>query len=168
MAIAERLLFDLGPNVELITATSLLAASFLGFPFAVLVPFFSIFISDVLLINTRIFLFTWSAYIIIGGGGLFLQRFKNQDGKLILASTFQSLGSSVFFFVWTNFGVWYQGWYPPTTRGLWTCYLMGIPFFKYNFLGNLIVVPILFSAVVFLRKFWVSRLASWAERRIRI
>jgi hypothetical protein len=58
------------------------------------------------------------------------------------------IGSSVFFFLYTNFGWWLvSGMYPHTLDGLIQCYIMGLPFFKNNLIGNLIFVP-MFSGMV--------------------
>lgn len=145
VALSERLIFDLGPNIELVTTTSLLAAVYLGFPYCLLVPLVSLAISDTFIGNTNIFLFTWSAYVILGAVALLLRRFSSQSAKLIVSSSLFTLPSSIFFYLWTNFGVWLQGWYPPTFSGLMQSYLMGIPFLKLNLVGNLILVPTIFS-----------------------
>lgn len=127
LGVGKRTLFDLGPNVELVTLSSFLAACYLGFPHAVIVPVTIMFISDTFIGNTAIFVFTWSAYLLIGLGALVLRRFKNSD-KLPLITLPAALTSSLFFYLWTNFGVWFQGWYPPTLQGLLSSYLMGAAF----------------------------------------
>ena len=57
-----------------------------------------------------------------------------------------ALGSSVSFFLISNFAVWLAGYiaYPKTLAGLSACYVAAIPFFK-----NDVVSTILFSAVFF-------------------
>lgn len=145
LALCERLFFDLGPNVELVTTTALLAAVYLGFPYAFLVPFIVMVVSDAVLGNTAIFLFTWSAYLIIGGAGLLLRRSGFKGIGLVGLSGVQALASSLFFYLWTNFGVWLQGWYPATPAGLAQSYWLGLPFLKFNLLGNLLLVPSAFA-----------------------
>lgn len=145
LALGERLFFDLGPNVELVTTTALLAAVYLGFPYAFLVPFIALVVSDVVLGNTAIFIFTWSAYLIIGGAGLLLRKAGFKGLKLVAIAGAQALASSFFFYLWTNFGVWLQGWYPPTLAGLVQSYWWGLPFLKLNLISNLLLVPAAFS-----------------------
>ena len=152
-ALSERLYFDLGPNVELITAVTLLAGVYLGGPYSLFVPFLTLAISDVSKGNTSIFLFTWSAYLIIGAFGLIIRRFHLDKSKLIGASFAAALFSSVFFYLFTNFGVWLLGWYPPTLAGLTACYLMGLPFLKLNLIGNLVFVPLGFTVFELARMF---------------
>lgn len=147
IGIGERVIFDLGPNIELVTLSSLLASCYLGFPYAVIVPLAIMSISDILIGNTMIFIFTWSAYIFIGLAGLLLRRFQNSGFRLPLLTLPAAFTSSLFFYLWTNFGVWLQGWYPPTLQGLITSYVMGLPFFKLNLWGNLLLVPLGFMTV---------------------
>ncbi|MDO8264993.1 MAG: hypothetical protein Q7T34_01320, partial [Candidatus Parcubacteria bacterium] len=49
------------PNFEAVTALSLLAGSFIGGIYAVLIPVLTIFLSDIYFGNTKVYLFTWSA-----------------------------------------------------------------------------------------------------------
>lgn len=57
-----------------------------------------------------------------------------------------SMISSILFFVLSNFFVWLQsGLYPLTFEGLFTCYIMAIPFFKNTILSTLICSFALFE-----------------------
>ncbi len=59
---------------------------------------------------------------------------KYQWTARITASFLASLG----FFLWSNFGVWFQGHlYPQTIEGLIQCYLLGLPFWKAQVLADL-------------------------------
>ncbi|MEC7501753.1 MAG: DUF6580 family putative transport protein [Planctomycetota bacterium] len=50
---------------------------------------------------------------------------------------------SIFFFIVTNFAVWYGGGlYPSTWAGLVTCFTQAIPFYHYTLLGDLLFVGI--------------------------
>ncbi len=58
-----------------------------------------------------------------------------------------SVLSSIFFFVVSNFGVWFSTpLYPPTSSGLVTCYLMAIPFFSTTLLGDLFYNSVMFGS----------------------
>lgn len=151
LALGERLFFDLGPNVELVTTASLLAGVYLGFPYAFLVPLTTLVVSDVFLGNTLIVIFTWSAYLVTGLLGLGLRSANLKRLTLVSSATGLSLLSSFFFYLWTNFGVWLQGWYPLTLNGLAQSYLMGVPFLRLNLLGNLFIVSSVFLTVETLR-----------------
>jgi hypothetical protein len=57
-----------------------------------------------------------------------------------------TLAGSVFFFVWTNFGVWaFSRVYPHTLGGLVTCYTAAIPFFQNTLLGDAVYSTVLFG-----------------------
>lgn len=162
VAFLFRTIWHIAPNVEFVTTASLLAATFLGRKYAVMVPLATMFVSDAVIGNNSIFIFTWSAYIFIGLGGLMLRSLKSHPKKLILASSFQSLASAVFFYLYTNFGVWllWRGMYPKTLGGLLDCYLMGLPFLKLNLLGNLFLTPLGFA----ISTFAISPTRDWSKR----
>ena len=67
-------------------------------------------------------------------------KFRNVFGNAVLAS--------IIFFLVTNFSVWLSGYYGLTLAGLWTCYVMAIPFFGNTLLGTLFYTGI----------FWLVRL----------
>ncbi len=57
-----------------------------------------------------------------------------------------ALGSSILFFVVTNFGVWaLSSLYPKTMEGLIACYLAAIPFFKNTLVGDVFYTALLFG-----------------------
>lgn len=56
-----------------------------------------------------------------------------------------SIASSLVFFIVSNFFVWVLAdLYPPTPEGLWTSYVMAIPFYK-----NLLLSTLIYSLVLF-------------------
>lgn len=135
------------PNVETVTAATLLAGVLLGGWYSVIVPLCVIAITDMLIGNTNILLYTWSAWVLIGVGALLFNRWKrfSKYSGWVFAGGMAGLGvvSSVFFFVWTNFGVWHlDGLYPHTLSGLEASYIAGLPFLKYSLVGNMVIVPI--------------------------
>lgn len=145
--ILSRTVFHLGNNIELVTSIALLAASFLGLTWAFIVPLVIMAVTDLIIGNTLIFLFTWSAYLIIGLLGFILLKRKKETLSFIVKSALTGILSSVIFYLWTNFGVWAldsYGMYPDNFSGLMQSYIMGIPFFKANLLGNLFFVPLTF------------------------
>lgn len=155
LAILFRTNWHLGENIEFVTTATLLAGSYLGFFYTLLVPFFIMFISDLILGNTSIFIFTWSAYVIIGVVSYFYlgkEKLKNKETKFktrfIVKTTGLGIIASIFFYLWTNFGVWFLdsfGMYPKTWEGLIKCYVAGIPFLKNNLTGNFLFVPLSFT-----------------------
>ena len=151
LGVLSRTVWHLGDNVEAVTASALVSGAYLGLGYSLLVPFLIMAISDLIIGNTNIFLFTWSAYLIIGGVGYYCQREKSQKKTKAVLRTFGlGLGAGVWFFLWTNFGVWLLdswGMYPKTLTGLVNAYLMGLPFLKMNLLGHLFLVPLYFGTM---------------------
>lgn len=168
----------LTPNVELVTMTAFLAASLLRTRWTVLVPLVAVALSDLVLGNTFLLAFTWGAWALIGLGALLIRRLTANDAenaaikpdlsaiesggqpirrsatttsvwrRLAVALGF-AVGSTAFFFLFTNFGVWATtGWYPHTWDGLVTTYAMGVPFARPQLFANLIALPV--AAVVVL------------------
>lgn len=136
-------------NVEPFTVMSLLAGSMLAGGYALTVPLSMIAISDMVIGNTPIMFFTWSAWAIIGLGGTILRKRKAPTLKFSLQLTGMGVVSSLFFFLWTNFGVWLiDGMYPHTFAGLMQSYIMGLPFLRNNLFGNLIIVPVVSLAAI--------------------
>lgn len=142
-AVLGRLLLLNLPNVETLTAASLIGAAYLGKRYAVVLPLLAVAMTDAIIGNTRILIFTWSAWAAIGLMGLVLRRWTESVSKFTAAATGVSMASTFFFFLWTNFGVWLMdGMYPPTRAGLLQSYVMGLPFLKFQILGSLMIVPI--------------------------
>lgn len=147
LGILGRTIFHLGDNIEFVTSSTLLAASFLGFRWAVIVPLVIMAVSDFIIGNTLIFLFTWSAYLLTGLLGFFFLTKKSGIINHVFKATGTGIISSIIFYLWTNFGVWLLdsfGMYSDNLSGLLDSYIMGIPFFKANLYGNLIFVPLSF------------------------
>ncbi len=144
--------YGIAPNLEIVTASALVAATFLTRRLAVVVPLSIMAVSDIIIGNSPILFFTWSAFAIIGLGGLALRRLKGMPGKLMLASLGAGLAGSVFFFLYTNFGVWLLGdgtMYAKTWAGLVQCYVMGLPFYRTMLVGNLVLVPAYFAGALY-------------------
>ena len=133
--------YSLAPNLELVTAVSVLAAIIIGLRAAIAVPLATMIISDLIIGNSSIFVFTWSSFAIIGLCALMLKRFNSKPKAQIIGSAGFAVASSFFFFFATNFGVWLQGWYPATMSGLATCFTLAIPFYRTMLIGNMIIVP---------------------------
>jgi hypothetical protein len=60
---------------------------------------------------------------------------------------FSALGSSLLFFIVTNFSVWFfANWYVHSVTGLFNCYIAAIPFFRNTMLGDLFFSGLVFGA----------------------
>lgn len=141
-------LLDL-PNVETLTVSALLAGSLLGGLYTVLVPFSIVVLTDFYIGNNLILFFTWSAWIVIGIFGWLLKKKRAPSFKFAGQLTGMGIAASLFFYIYTNFGVWLLwSMYPHTLAGLIQCYIMALPFLKMSLLGNLIIVPLVSGAAL--------------------
>lgn len=136
---------DLGapPNLELSTAVAFLAAGLLRHRLAMFAPLVVVAVSDVLLGNSSVLVFTWTAWAVIGVGAWWAGRVRG-SGRLLSALGL-GVGSSLFFYLWTNAGVWWLGrgtFYPAGLEGLLASYVSGLPFLRPMLLGNLVLLPL--------------------------
>jgi hypothetical protein len=136
-------IIKLGPNFELVTTVMILSSYYLGKKQSLFLVFLILFVTDLILGNTNIFLFTWSGFLIptflISG---VLKKIKLNK---ILVGTGLGISTNIFFYFWTNFGVWLLdswGMYPKTLAGLLICFINGLPFLKNQFISSLIFIPL--------------------------
>lgn len=144
IAVAWRIVnhnYGLAPNLELVTMVSVLAAVIIGLRAAIAVPLATMVISDMIIGNSSIFIFTWSSFAVIGLCAMLLRKFNDKPKTQILSSVGFAIASSFLFFFVTNLGVWLQGWYPATMAGLVNCFTLAVPFYRTMLIGNMIIVP---------------------------
>lgn len=146
------------PNLELVTSAAFVAAVLVRHRLAFLAPLVIAVVSDLVLGNTSIALFTWSAWLVIGLGAL-LTRGTSGWGRVGAAAGL-GLGGSLWFFFWTNFGVWFQGrgvWYPAGLDGLVASYVAGLPFLRTMLVGNLVLLPVVAAGTLLVERLERSR-----------
>ena len=159
LAFGERVFFDLGPNIELITMAMILTAYYFGKKESFWLTFAVIAFSDVVIGNSNIFLFTWSGFLIpallssrlITLFKLISQRLTNLwSGLKLIPLISVGLFSNLFFYLWTNFGVWLLdswGMYPDTFQGLLLSYINALPFLRLQIASTLIFLPLVFISI---------------------
>jgi uncharacterized protein DUF6580 len=151
------------PNFTAIGAISLFGAAFTSRrSIAIVIPYLVMLFSDMILNNIIyaniypddykhfIFLYRgalWSyaafGIIVIFGYTLF------RNGVDISKVIFGALGSSLIFFLLSNFGVWAStGAYPVNFGGLLACYAAGLPFLINQVFGDLFFSVILFGVAL--------------------
>ena len=160
LGILTRTVFHIGPNFEFVTAISLIAGyMFTSKKIAMAVPFTIMFVSDSIIGNTNIFLFTWSAYLLMPFIGGVLKRFKtNNRLKKIMALEGTGILSVLMFYFWTNAGVVITtNMYSKDLVGLVTSYINALPFLKPQLLGVLLTVPIIYILVILAQKLVFKR-----------
>lgn len=155
LAFLGRTAFQIAPNVEFVTAGMVLTAYYLGRRQSLWFVISVMVLSDLVLGNTSIFLFTWTGFLI---PAFFLSisirklitfgHFKFL--KSLPSITASGLFSTVFFFLWTNLGVWILdswGMYPHTVSGLVSCYVNALPFLRNQITGTAFALPLLFIVI---------------------
>jgi hypothetical protein len=168
IALATRTVFKLGPNIELVTTVMLLSCLYLGRKESLWLVLLIMVISDLILGNTNIFVFTWTGFLI---PVLFASNImtKTKLNKIFL-STSLGIFSNIFFFMWTNFGVWLlDSWrmYPKTITGLITCYINGLPFLKNQIVSSLIFIPLGVFAIEITKAILTSLKPNLLAQKIR-
>lgn len=151
LGVLTRTFLDLGQNIEMVTAFAIVSGYFFTTKkLAYSVPLITMIISDIIIGNTSIFLFTWTGFLIAPTIGSLLRKLVNKarDREFtfgVVGSQAFGIISTLFFFVWTNLGVWLIGdMYVKDISGLIHSYINGIPFLLNQLLGNLIIVPLVF------------------------
>jgi hypothetical protein len=148
VAFLERIVYDLGPNIELVTTGLLLSSAYLGRNNALILILLIMFATDRILGNTNILIFTWSGFIIPALFTSKIMKAKLTPPIKILKGTLTGITVTSFFFIWTNFGVWLlSGMYEKTFPGLMQSYINALPFFRMNLISTLIFVPLGFVCI---------------------
>lgn len=144
LATGERLWFDIGSNVELVTLTAFIASLYIGKKWGILLPLVVLGITDLSIGNTSIAWFTWSAYLGIGLGSIIIRKIAPTPGKRVVVTSCAGIVAALWFFLWTNYGVWLLdswGMYSNDWEGLVASYINGLPFLRNQLIGNLVLIP---------------------------
>ncbi len=130
------------PNVTPVAAMALFGgAAFADRRLAFLAPAAALLLSDLLLGFHSQMLIVYACFAVTVVFGLCL---RGRPGFVALGAV--TLGSSLLFFLATNFGVWLlDGLYAQTLAGLVSCYVAALPFFRNSLLGNAFYVLLLFG-----------------------
>ena len=140
------------PNFTPIAAMALFGGAYLNKRYSIIIPLLAMLISDIFLGFHSTMPYVYGSFVLVSVIGMWLKNNKNT--KNIICS---SLVASILFFIITNFGVWVNGWYPQTFNGLLESYIMGIPFFKYTLLGDMIYTGLFFGGYEFLLYLFFSQ-----------
>ena len=146
------------------------AATFPGRWSAVVVPFVSLLLGDVLLQvtydagwqpNWGFHRGQWVVYACLVPSVLLGFAIRRRRNFATVASA--TLACSVIFFLGTNFAVWANGsdvTYPRTFQGLLLCYEAAIPFFRMSVTGDVVYATALFGGLALAESRFLKRLRS--------
>ncbi len=132
------IMFDL---FALMGIVAILSGVLLGGVYSILVPLSAMALSDLILGNGAILLFTWSGFVMLGLVGLGVRRGRAPSASYGLALTGAGVGGILAYDLWTNLG-WWLLFYPRTTAGLATCYAMALPFMIGHLLTTAFALPL--------------------------
>ena len=86
--------------------------------------------------------FTYSALCVIGYMGSGMDRLEERFSL----SALLVLGSSLGFWIWTNFGVWlFSGFYAKDVSGFMQCYVAAIPFLQHSLMSAYLWLVLFFG-----------------------
>ncbi len=131
------------PNVAPIAALALWSGAYLPKRWGWLVPVVVMMISDAIVgsYDTRLMIVVYASFIVSTMIG-WAVRGRFQPTRVLVAT----LGSSIFFFLTTNFAVWALSHsYAHTPSGLMLAYTYGLPFFRNTLLGDLFYTATFFG-----------------------
>lgn len=161
LAFLERAFFDLGPNYELMTSAIVLSGFYLKNKNTLWATLVVLILSDLLIGNTNIFLFTWSGSLI--PAFIFsrtdLSTKTRSQKRSVLITLVLGLFTNFFFFIWSNLGVWLLdswGMYSRDINGLIICYINALPFLKNQIVSTLIFIPTGIATISFVDYFLKS------------
>lgn len=152
-------------NMTPITAIALFSSVYLGVRHSFFIVTAAMFISDLFIgfYDWRVMLSVYLGFAMAGVIGILVRKYKTPVNILLGA-----LGSSVFFFLFTNWAVWqFTPMYEHTIAGLIQDFTMAIPFFRNMLIGDLIYTGVLFGAyelaVAYSKGFRLNKLFAVAE-----
>lgn len=162
IGVVTRTVAHIAPNFEFVTALTLTAAALLPRRFAWIVPVAIMFLSDMIIGNTNIYLFTWSGFLFTYFLGMFN---KHEQFSFTQLGRMTGLGliSVLFFYFWTNLGVVIlSSMYPLTLAGYGQSLMMALPFLKIQLWSALITVPMVYG-IYQLSKFDLHAFSRYSE-----
>lgn len=144
-------------NFSPVAALALFGGVYLPKKYALLLPLGAMALSDLSLgIYWPIVPFVYGSFLLTGLIGIWLKNHKNFP-----YITGSAIISSLLFFIITNFGSWLDPLtgYERSLYGLVQSYIMGIPFYKNTFLGDLFYTLVLFGSYELAIKYLKSKLS---------
>lgn len=146
------------PNVSPMNSIALFGGANLSTKAAFAITLIAMIASDLLIASAQghaafgwwtLFTYTGFAAMIFAGNFFLRNRFSAPRVFSVI------LGSSVGFWLWTNFGIWVTGdhqMYPRTLEGLAACYAAAIPFLANSVAGDLVWGSVFFFTFAFAKK----------------
>ena len=156
MCIRDRPMFMLD-LFFVVAIISLVSGILLGGYYTFIVPISVMIITDLIIGNNWILLFTWSGFAILGIIGYMLKVKNSLTIERIPRILGAGIAGILLYDIWTNFGVWLQGFgYAHTFQGLALCYTMALPFMLWHLLSTTIAIAVIVLPIVYLKEHRIS------------
>lgn len=149
LGILTRTYLHIAPNVEFVTAITIASGYFIKEKrLAGAVILGIMLVSDLIIGNSNIFLFTWTGFVLPLVLGVVVSKKSLGFAKKLVTVEASGILATIFFFLWTNFGVVLTtNMYSKDLSGLLASYVNALPFLANQLVGNLIFVPLIFCMV---------------------
>jgi len=139
-----------------IAIISLISGLLLGGYYTFIVPISTMIITDLILGNNWILLFTWSGFVMLGFIGYMLKAKNSLSLRYAPRVLGFGIGGILLYDVWTNFGTWLGGWYSHTWEGLALCYTNALPFMFWHLLSTTLAIAIVILPIIYLKEHRVT------------
>ena len=143
------------PNFTPILSIALLSGFYFKNRFSIMIPISIMLFSDIFIGNHLTTPWVYSSILIIYFIGQVV--LKNNSFKNVIIS---SIGSSLLFFLVTNFGVWIVG-YPHTFAGFSACFVAAIPFYKNTLASVLLYSTLIHGGYLLLLRQYSYQKINW-------
>jgi len=158
LGVLSRTVFHLAPNLEFVTALTLAGTFFIkDLKLRFILPLLIMIVSDMIIGNTNIFLFTWSGFMILPVIQMILKKFsksKNDFLSGLFLTSASGIVGTVVFYLWTNLGVvLLTNMYTNNLTGLMSSYINALPFLRIQLAGNLMLVPMVYTVGYFVMNY---------------
>lgn len=166
-------LFPHMPNLTPIGAMALFSGAYLNKKYSLVIVLLTMLVSDYVLLYINPFSASWiSFHRIYSPSALFhsstvyvyvsfliyyvIGRLISNKRSAGIIGVGALLGSIQFFLI-TNAAVWINGAYARDLSGLWQSYVMGIPFFRGTFIGDLFYTGAFFASYEFINNYLAKK-----------
>ena len=148
----------------LIATISMLSGFLLDRRYSIVVPVSIMLLTDLIIGNNLIFIFTWSGFAMIALLSHILKsrRGFNLQSKYLILGT--GIAGVLLYDIWTNFGCWLM-WYPHTLEGLILCYTLAIPFTLWHLLSTALSITLVILPIAYLKETRTLRFSLNPERK---
>ena len=131
---------------------SILSGLLIGGYYTFIVPISVMIITDIIIGNNWILLFTWSGFALLGIIGYLLKTSNSLTVEKIPRVLGAGVGGILLYDIWTNFGTWLGGWYTHTFEGLVLCYTYALPFMFWHLLSTTITLTLVIVPIIYLKE----------------